>query len=241
VFAAPTVVVEQEMMVEDMAMEEAPSTETGNGVVQASESPRLRQFFPETMLWLPEAVTDENGNLNLEFSLADSITTWRMTAMASSKDGRLGSVTVPMRVFQDFFIDLDLPVSLTAGDEVSVPVAVYNYLAEEQSVRLEIEESGWFELMGSAEQEITIPANDVSVVYFRVKAIAFGKQTIKVTAWGSKMSDAIQKEVQVYPNGKQIRFSQSDRLTPGEGVQYDASIPEDAVSGQHPANALRLL
>ena len=56
------------------------------------------------------------GNLLLEVPLADSITTWRLTALASSQDGRLGSLTAPLRVFQDFFIDLDLPVALTVGE-----------------------------------------------------------------------------------------------------------------------------
>jgi hypothetical protein len=32
-----------------------------------------------------------------------------------------------LKVFQDFFVDLDLPVTLTQGDRVSIPVAVYNY------------------------------------------------------------------------------------------------------------------
>jgi uncharacterized protein YfaS (alpha-2-macroglobulin family) len=59
-----------------------------------------------------------------------------MTALASTQGGRLGSTTAPLRVFQDFFIDLDLPLSLTVGDEVSVPVVVFNYLDEPQTVRL---------------------------------------------------------------------------------------------------------
>ena len=46
----------------------------------AAEPPRLRQYFPETMLWLPEVITDETGRLNLEIPVADSITTWRITA-----------------------------------------------------------------------------------------------------------------------------------------------------------------
>ncbi len=33
-----------------------------------------------------------------------------------------------LRVFQDFFIDIDLPVALTQNDEISIPIAVYNYL-----------------------------------------------------------------------------------------------------------------
>jgi hypothetical protein len=135
---------------------------TGSPAPQGQEPPRLRQYFPETMYWLPEAVTDANGALHLDVPLADSITTWRMTALASSQDGRLGSVDAGLRVFQDFFVDLDLPVSLTVGDEVSVPVGVFNYLPDAQTVTLELEQSGWFELLDEPVKQIEIGANDIT-------------------------------------------------------------------------------
>jgi uncharacterized protein YfaS (alpha-2-macroglobulin family) len=197
----------------------------------AGEAPRLRQYFPETMFWMPDALTDEDGSLTLEIPVADSITTWRITALASSQDGRLGSTTGWMKVFQDFFIDLDLPLSLTVGDEVSVPVGVFNYMTEPQSVRLELQQEDWFELLDEPVKEIDIAANDISVVYFRVRALDFGRQPFQVTALGSKMSDAILKEVRVYPDGKQIRFSQSDRLNPDEPVTETVNIPADAIAG----------
>ena len=210
----------------------APGDTAASGETSAAaEPPRLRQYFPETMLWLPDAVTDENGYLQLQVPVADSITTWRMTALASSLDGRLGSATGPLRVFQDFFIDLDLPVSLTVGDEVAIPVGVFNYLTEAQTVRLELDQPGWFELMDEPVKEMQINANEISVVYFRIKASQFGSQPFKVTAYGSKMSDAIQKEVHVYPNGKRIDLSQSDRLTAGEPISQIISIPADAIPG----------
>jgi hypothetical protein len=126
----------------------------GNGEASAVEPPRLRQYFPETMLWLPEVVTDENGSLHLEFPVADSITTWRMTALASTQDGRLGSATAGLRVFQDFFIDLDLPLALTVGDEISVPVGIFNYLPQSQTVRLELTQAAWFELLDRPVKEV---------------------------------------------------------------------------------------
>jgi uncharacterized protein YfaS (alpha-2-macroglobulin family) len=193
--------------------------------------PRLRQYFPETMLWLPEMVTDEHGSLHIDFDVADSITTWRMTALASTQDGRLGSNMAPLRVFQDFFIDLDLPVALTVGDEISVPVGVFNYLPNRQTVRLELEQADWFELLDDRVKTMEIGANDISVVYFRVKVEKFGVQPLKVTAWGSQMSDAILKNVRVYPDGKQIHLTQSDRLSQDEPIIQTITIPTEAISG----------
>ncbi len=73
--------------------------------------PRLRQWFPETLLWKPELLTDENGEATLDLALADSITEWRLSASAVSGDGRLGSIQRPIKVFQPFFVDFNLPVA----------------------------------------------------------------------------------------------------------------------------------
>ncbi len=205
--------------------------ESAGGTGAQAAEPRLRQFFPETMLWLPDGVTDAEGHLKVDVPVADSITTWRIAALASSQDGRLGSATGSLRVFQDFFIDLDLPGSLTAGDEIAVPVAVYNYLPEAQTVRLEVTEASWFELVDDAQKEITIASNDITVVYFRIKALAFGQQPFKVTAYGSRMSDAIQKDVRVFPDGKELRFAVSDKLSPTVPAAVPVQVPGDAIAG----------
>lgn len=212
---------------EEAAMDEG----AGEHSPAASEAPRLRQYFPETMFWLPDAVTAPDGTLALELPVADSITTWRLTALASSQDGRLGSASGTLRVFQDFFIDLDLPRSLTVGDEIAVPVGVFNYLEQPQTVRLELQQEDWFELLDEPVKTIDIAASDISVAYFRVRALDFGMQPFQVTALGSALSDAIRKEVQVYPDGKQVFFSQSDRLAPGEHVQASIMIPAEAIAG----------
>ncbi|MBI4863154.1 MAG: hypothetical protein HY815_23245, partial [Candidatus Riflebacteria bacterium] len=54
---------------------------------------RVRSFFPETLYSNPALVTDDEGKARLELTMADSITTWRMTGLASSRVGELGSFT----------------------------------------------------------------------------------------------------------------------------------------------------
>ncbi len=201
------------------------------GPQQTSEPPRLRQYFPETMLWLPDEVTDASGALHLTFLAADSITTWRVTALASSQDGRIGSATGGLRVFQDFFIDLDLPGSLTVGDEVALPVGVFNYLPDAQSVRLEVQQEPWFELLDEPAKTLEIASNDITVVYFRIKALTFGAQPFQVTAYGSRMSDAIRKDVRVFPDGKELRFTVSDKLEPTVPAKETVQLPAEAVPG----------
>jgi len=219
------VVVEKEVMVQ-APMQPPVAGEAGGA---AQEPPRLRQFFPETLYWNPQAITDEQGRAELEIPIADSITTWRLSALASSQRGELGNATAGLRVFQDFFIDLDLPLYLTQHDEVALPVAVYNYLAHAQTVRLVAEPAEWYELLDEPEKNLTIAENDVEVVYFRIRAAAFGRQRFQVTAWGETMSDAIVKDVQVVPDGKEFRQTASDNLR--GPVKQTVAIPAQAIPG----------
>ena len=197
---------------------------------QAGEqAPRLRQFFPETLLWVSELYTDGNGFVSLDVPLADSITTWRVTALASTQDGQLGYANAGLRVFQDFFVDVDLPVALTQNDEVSISVAVYNYLPEAQSVRLVVAEEAWFELQDEAVKSVRIAANDIDVAYFRIRVRQFGDQAFQVTAWGERMSDAIRRPVAVVPDGREVRLTSSDWLS--ERTVITATLPVEAIAG----------
>ena len=47
-------------------------------------TPRLREYFPETLLWQPEILTDRSGNTRVKVPLADSITTWKVSVIAST-------------------------------------------------------------------------------------------------------------------------------------------------------------
>jgi uncharacterized protein YfaS (alpha-2-macroglobulin family) len=208
------------------------STVAGAKVVghAVEEAPRIRQYFPETLFVTPALITDEKGKATLGIPMADSITTWRLTSMASSLNGQLGSATAGIRVFQDFFIDIDLPVSLTQNDEVSIPIAIYNYLPSEQNIRLKLTQEPWFELIeDSAERQITLQKDQVSVMYYRLKVKEIGWHKLTMHAYGDKMSDAISRQIEVIPDGKQFLIAQSDRLE--SDVERKIEIPVAAIDG----------
>lgn len=185
----------------------------GKDADKAAPGIRVREYFPETLWWAPALLTDPAGKASLSIPMADSITTWRLTALGHSADGLLGSAASGIRVFQDFFVDIDFPVQLTQGDEVEVPVAVYNYLPGSQRISLEVREHDGFDLLSEAKQTLTLNSGQVDARYFRVKAAKVGKQTLTVYAIGSKMSDAIKRSVDVVPNGLRIEVVKNGRIT----------------------------
>jgi len=199
----------------------------------AAPAPRVREFFPETMLWAPAVITDAQGEATLRIPVADSITTWRMSASASSAAGALGAATAPLRVFQDFFVDLDLPPTLTQNDEVSVPVAVYNYMTESQRVSLRIELDAAMRLSGAAEQALVVEPGEVTVRYFRVRAQTPGQARLTVHAAGTRLSDAVRRTVLVEPDGRPETFTTSEPLEREATVSIQ--LPEQAIAGSERA------
>ena len=116
-------------------------------------------------LLLPRSALHQSGNhhrrrtarASIAIPMADSITTWRMAMLASTTHGALGSATSSLKVFQDFFVDLDLPVTLTQGDRVSIPVAVYNYSGARGDVSLKLQPDDWFSLVDDgAEKSVAV-------------------------------------------------------------------------------------
>ncbi|PWU19026.1 MAG: hypothetical protein C5B50_07525 [Verrucomicrobia bacterium] len=178
---------------------------------QLSGTPRVRRDFPETLLWRPELITDDQGRASLEIPLADSITTWRASVDGISAAGKMGSVQVPIPVFQDFFVDLDLPVSMTLQDQVSVPLTCYNYLKASQDVRITVASANWFE---SPTQNLSLhlQPDEVKSVSLPIKVLRIGNHSLRVTAQGANVADAIEREIRVLPTGQCIEHTQNGVL-----------------------------
>jgi uncharacterized protein YfaS (alpha-2-macroglobulin family) len=192
--------------------------------------PRLRQFFPETLLWKPELITDDQGRLPpLTVQLADSITTWRLAASAVSADGRMGSTQLPMKVFQPFFVDLNLPVSLTRLDEVGMPIVVYNYLPRPQTVTLTIAKADWFTLAGPDVVKLELAANEIRSIRATLTARQVGTHKLRVTAQAGAIGDAIEREIEVIPEGRRIESIQSGTLDSPATMNLD--VPAGAIEG----------
>jgi len=195
-----------------------------------TSTPRLREYFPETLVWQPSLETDASGRARLNFKLADNITTWKMSVIASTLDGEIGTAEKEILAFQPFFIEHDPPRVLTEGDEIALPVVLRNYLDKPQSVDLEIKPEPWFTLLAPARKKAEIAAGDASRQVFEFRATASiidGKQ--RVSAVGPEASDAVEKTVSVHPFGEE----KTDTLTQvfSDSSAIEVNIPDVAIKG----------
>ncbi len=164
------------------------------------EPDRVRTFFPETWLWLPELLTDENGLASLDLTAPDNITTWKLQAVSTNNNG-LGIASGSLRVFQDFFAEPDLPYSVIRGDEFPLRVRIFNYVDEEQTIRVTLENPETLGFDGEAVQNVVIPGQSAGSVSFTLKPTKVGVFPVSLIAQSTKRADAIRKDLLVEPEG----------------------------------------
>ncbi|HEU4713781.1 MAG TPA: alpha-2-macroglobulin family protein [Pyrinomonadaceae bacterium] len=195
---------------------------------QLISTPRLREYFPETLLWQPSIETDKQGRAQVNFKLADNITTWKVMVIGSTEDGRIGTTEKDIKAFQPFFVEHDPPRVLTEGDEISLPVVIRNYLSQTQKVGLEIKPESWFALLGPAQKQTSVVAGDAMRETFDFRVIGSvkdGKQ--RITARGTDEQDAIEKPVSVHPDGQEMSVTAGDLLDDATVLNLD--IAENVV------------
>ena len=200
----------------------------------APDSPHIRSYFPEALYINPEIITDGKGNADISIPIADSITTWRMAMLASTQSGALGSASSSLKVFQDFFVDLDLPVTLTQGDRVSIPIAVYNYSGKPGEVSLKLQPDDWYSLLSDTpEKTLSVESGRVGGSQFTLSANRIGKFKLTLSArmvdaqGGNAREDVVVREIEVIPNGREQSIVFNGRLE--SAAQHDLKLPANAI------------
>jgi A-macroglobulin complement component/alpha-2-macroglobulin family protein/carboxypeptidase family protein/A-macroglobulin receptor len=218
------------LMTDSAAVSNSTAVITGTNRNQRLSTPRLREYFPETLVWQPQLETDEQGRAQLKMRLADNITTWKLSVVGSTVDGEIGIAEKEFSAFQPFFAEHDPPKVLTEGDEIALPIVVRNYLERTQSVNAEIKPENWFELLSPGRKRAEIKAGDAGNVIFDFRAVASvkeGKQ--RVTVYGSDASDAIERPVDVHPDGEENTGTASAVFTDAGALMIN--VPESAIKG----------
>ncbi|MEW5804453.1 MAG: alpha-2-macroglobulin family protein [bacterium] len=205
-------------------------TSTPGGGDGLAEVERVRQFFPETWLW-EDIITDSQGRASLKAQAPDSITTWMLHSVALSPDRGFGISDDSVRVFQSFFITIDLPYSAIRGEEFPVMVSIYNYLNEKQRVTVEIEPNEWFDLLDQTQKTIEIKANDLGGAQFKIRPKLLGTKQIKITARSSAAADAAIKTMIIEPEGVAREIVENVILSAGGSKVCNTAIATPVVEG----------
>lgn len=207
-----------------------PSTPPPPPTDNLAEVTYVRQFFPETWVWLPDLLTDENGAADLDLTVPDSITTWRVHAVSTGDQG-MGIGESSLRVFQEFFGEPDLPVAVTRGERFPIRMQVFNYLNVDQLVHVTLEPGDWFKLLQPGTQPVLVKANSVGMASFMIEPKALGTHTVEVSFRSGLRADAVRKSLRVEAEGTPRETVINGLIEAGHSILIDNEIPAHAVVG----------
>jgi hypothetical protein len=183
--------------------------------------PETRAWFPETFLFEPLVVTDAAGTASLDVRVPDRLTTWRVLALAHSREGgQAGTVTSFLGTLPAY-VDPVVPSLLRAGDRVRLPVQLVNTTADPVASTLVMEAAG-ATLAGGA-GPVSIPGQSNIVRYATLATAAPGEVRVLARLGDT---DSVLRTTRVVPTGRPVTHTQSGTLAAAR--QYSIASPQNA-------------
>lgn len=97
--------------------------ELEKAIVKTLEVP-IRRNFAETAFFFPALRTDENGDVILKFTVPESLTAWKMMALAYTKDLKIGQLEKEIVTRKDLMVMTNAPRFFREGDQMAFTAKV---------------------------------------------------------------------------------------------------------------------
>jgi hypothetical protein len=178
--------------------------------------PKIRKAFPDTVFWAANLTTDSAGRAQARLSFPDSLTTWRATARAITRDTKVGSTVQRVIVRKNLILRLAVPRFFTEGDEVTLSALVHNYLATEKKARVSLEVEG-LEILEGETRDMTVPSGGDAQATWRVRAKPGREVKLLGKALTNEESDAIELTLPVIPFGVKLSEARAGSIPQPSG------------------------
>ncbi|WP_288763365.1 alpha-2-macroglobulin family protein [uncultured Weeksella sp.] len=85
-----------------------------------------RSNLQETAFFYPTLKTDEEGNIQFEFTVPESLTKWKMMGLAHTKDMKIGYYEKEIVTQKELMVVPNMPRFLRAGDNMKISTKIMN-------------------------------------------------------------------------------------------------------------------
>ncbi|MEA3343216.1 MAG: MG2 domain-containing protein [archaeon] len=202
---------------------------------------KIRTSFPDTAVWLSTLRTDGAGKVRVPVMLPDTITAWRLEALAATKSAEIGSARDSVISKMDYFVKAAPPSEVTVGDEITVSMVVFNNHNEavestvcvsSSTARCGMSSSKFRIVSGEPSRSVAVPAHSSRSARWRVKFTGYGYANMSFLAYSSSepsaISDGLTKPVLVKPK-EEIKSDVYSGVVDNNEVEFEifsGAIPE---------------
>jgi hypothetical protein len=239
IMAGDAIMMEEDIAEREMPIIIAPQRQRNDFVVvreyahsvRPNRQPGQRVDFTETLYFHAGVATDgQTGEATVTFGLSDSVTSFRVTADGFDAGGALGSNSTLVESVQPFYIEPKMPLELTQGDLVQLPIALVN--ATENSL-------DGVDLTVQTDERITIttPSSDPLAAGGRVRQIVsvdtgsyVGTTPFAVAAKAGPLADRNTRTLVVKPQGFPSGIAFGGMIEGDSPVALTFNVPRDYVA-----------
>jgi hypothetical protein len=177
-----------------------------------------RTDFRETVYWNPAVETNASGDADVTFVTSDAVTAFRASAEGFSATGVAGGGQVTFQSKLPLTLDAHLPVEVTSGDTIRLPVTLANETDRALDASLDARFGAAFKLAGNpAAGAIHLKPRAKQTLFFSLEVVATdGDADVHLKLAARGLTDEIKKTIRVVPRGFPIEASASGTARRGE-------------------------
>lgn len=163
---------------------------------EAQAAAPMRSWFPETLLFEPAVLTGDDGHASVSMKVPDRLTTWRVLALAHSREGAQAGAVARFQGTLPTYVDLVVPPFVHAGDRLSLPVQVVNTTDTAVSGDLIVDVEG--AASKGIRRAIDAPAGGSTTERLEIRTARPGTVVVRASLGGD---DAVEQSIEVRPRG----------------------------------------
>jgi uncharacterized protein YfaS (alpha-2-macroglobulin family) len=191
-----------------------------------------RSDFKPVLLWRGRVALDSKGEARIEVPLADSLSSYKLVAIASAGGDLFGTGLTTIRTIQDLSIYSGVPPLVRSGDDFDATFTLRNGTGKAMSVTATAEVQP--QITQGQAQTVTIPAGGAVPVTWRVKApegVEMLRWTVSARASGGRAADRLQVDEQVIPAIPDETWA-ATFMRVGAGAPLQIAAPDGALPGR---------
>ncbi len=185
-------------------VEEMPQFAGGSGsdAGQFLDKVQVRENMNETAFFYPALESDNQGNVAINFTLPESVTTWKFMGLAHDKEMRNGCLVDEAVAQKTVMVQPNMPRFLREGDKSCIVVKLFNTSDKKVNgnARMLILDAETQKVVWQKTQGYRIDAEGSATVSFDVQGLKEGVYINKVVAAGNGYSDGEQHYLPVLSN-----------------------------------------
>ena len=182
--------------------------------------------------------TNDQGVAEVEFDLSDSVTSFSVSADAYTSEGAIGGGSKQIKSVEPFYIEPKLPLEVTTGDYILVPVALANSTPTPLEGKFSATATG-IDLAKIEGEAISLPPNERVRKFLKIPVgKQIGPAEIVLVGEASGFSDKVTRNFAVKPLGFPFERGQGGLLDAGKTTTYEVAIPDTIVPGSLKARAV---